>query len=184
MKNQIIIFFEAAIMSSCNYLDVVPDKVATLDNAFSMRSMAERYLFTCYSWMPEHGDVFAGNPGFTAGDEFWFYDNVTQDYKAWRIALGNQNVLDPILNFWNGRQGGKDLYRGIRECNIFLENIESVPDMSSSEKARWTAEVKFLKAYYHFWLLRMYGPIPLIKRSEERRVGKECVSTCRSRWSP
>src|SRR3546814_10353564 len=25
---------------------------------------------------------------------------------------------------------------------------------------------------------------PLISRSEERRVGKECVSTCRSRWSP
>src|SRR3546814_14445116 len=25
---------------------------------------------------------------------------------------------------------------------------------------------------------------PQIGRSEERRVGKECVSTCRSRWSP
>src|SRR3546814_4244109 len=25
---------------------------------------------------------------------------------------------------------------------------------------------------------------PLVQRSEERRVGKECVSTCRSRWSP
>src|SRR3546814_1794968 len=24
----------------------------------------------------------------------------------------------------------------------------------------------------------------LMERSEERRVGKECVSTCRSRWSP
>src|SRR3546814_11663687 len=24
----------------------------------------------------------------------------------------------------------------------------------------------------------------MVKRSEERRVGKECVSTCRSRWSP
>src|SRR3546814_20416947 len=24
----------------------------------------------------------------------------------------------------------------------------------------------------------------LVARSEERRVGKECVSTCRSRWSP
>src|SRR3546814_14160173 len=24
----------------------------------------------------------------------------------------------------------------------------------------------------------------LCERSEERRVGKECVSTCRSRWSP
>src|SRR3546814_20003580 len=28
------------------------------------------------------------------------------------------------------------------------------------------------------------GPPVLAERSEERRVGKECVSTCRSRWSP
>src|SRR3546814_15557475 len=26
--------------------------------------------------------------------------------------------------------------------------------------------------------------LSLLRRSEERRVGKECVSTCRSRWSP
>src|SRR3546814_20344619 len=25
---------------------------------------------------------------------------------------------------------------------------------------------------------------PIVARSDERRVGKECVSTCRSRWSP
>src|SRR3546814_17201240 len=28
------------------------------------------------------------------------------------------------------------------------------------------------------------SPVPSGDRSEERRVGKECVSTCRSRWSP
>src|SRR3546814_11569921 len=26
--------------------------------------------------------------------------------------------------------------------------------------------------------------LDMAERSEERRVGKECVSTCRSRWSP
>src|SRR3546814_16995513 len=26
--------------------------------------------------------------------------------------------------------------------------------------------------------------IPSVIRSEERRVGKECISTCRSRWAP
>src|SRR3546814_18313449 len=26
--------------------------------------------------------------------------------------------------------------------------------------------------------------VPAFRRSEERRVGKECVSSCRSRWSP
>src|SRR3546814_13415600 len=30
----------------------------------------------------------------------------------------------------------------------------------------------------------MLGVVPGDERSEERRVGKECVSTCRSRWSP
>src|SRR3546814_7136383 len=28
------------------------------------------------------------------------------------------------------------------------------------------------------------SPLCILDRSEERRVGKECVSTCRSRWSP
>src|SRR3546814_6500205 len=32
--------------------------------------------------------------------------------------------------------------------------------------------------------LRAMDLIPVPLRSEERRVGKECVSTCRSRWSP
>src|SRR3546814_14765221 len=31
---------------------------------------------------------------------------------------------------------------------------------------------------------QMVGPWQIPVRSEERRVGKECVSTCRSRWSP
>src|SRR3546814_13474514 len=35
--------------------------------------------------------------------------------------------------------------------------------------------------------VRLYGRFvngQISLRSEERRVGKECVSTCRSRWSP
>src|SRR3546814_13334208 len=32
--------------------------------------------------------------------------------------------------------------------------------------------------------VKIYRRKSLLVRSEERRVGKECVSTCRSRWSP
>src|SRR3546814_3360834 len=31
---------------------------------------------------------------------------------------------------------------------------------------------------------QVYPDLKIEARSEERRVGKECVSTCRSRWSP
>src|SRR3546814_10183390 len=40
---------------------------------------------------------------------------------------------------------------------------------------------------HHRALESLYAAAPvneLFQRSEERRVGKECVSTCRSRWSP
>src|SRR3546814_11534103 len=36
-----------------------------------------------------------------------------------------------------------------------------------------------------FYLRGVAPPqVATLDRSEERRVGKECVSTCRSRWSP
>src|SRR3546814_4267051 len=34
------------------------------------------------------------------------------------------------------------------------------------------------------WLGGFIAPLERDPRSDERRVGKECVSTCRSRWSP
>src|SRR3546814_11162634 len=44
------------------------------------------------------------------------------------------------------------------------------------------------RLYWHtveFGLVREKGELRIYgARSEERRVGKECVSTCRSRWSP
>ncbi|HMR19940.1 MAG TPA: RagB/SusD family nutrient uptake outer membrane protein, partial [Sphingobacterium sp.] len=153
------------VLTSCNYLDVVPDNVATLDNAFSMRSAAERYLFTCYSWLPNDGQYYGDNAALTAGDEMWFLTDLPDEQYAWRIATGNQNVVNPLVNFWSGENGGVNMYRGIRECNIFLENIHAVSDMPEYEKELWSAEVKFLKAYYHFLLFRMYGPIPLMREN-------------------
>src|SRR3546814_8514558 len=37
---------------------------------------------------------------------------------------------------------------------------------------------------YYSPLLASLAVVALAIRSEERRVGKECVSTCRSRWAP
>ena len=38
--------------TSCNYLDVIPDNIPTIDMAFADRAAAEKYLFTCYSYLP------------------------------------------------------------------------------------------------------------------------------------
>lgn len=166
MKRSIKISLVALLLglsSACSdFMDIVPDNVATIDQAFRMRSTAERFLFTCYSYMPSHG-TFNGNPALGGGDEIWLVPGHTN--TGWQIARGNQKVVNPYMNFWQGESGGRDLYEGIRQTNIFLEEIDNVPDMQESEKQRWKAEAKFLKAYYHFWLARMYGPIVLVKEN-------------------
>lgn len=160
IKKYILSIALTGTLASCNYLDVVPDNVATIDYAFRTPLTAEKYLFTCYSWLPGFADPYSGNPAIGGADEIWYNSYYT--YNAFLLAQGNQNVQNPLIDFWMGDRGGTPLFRGIRECNIFLENIHKVNGMPDSDKERMSAEVKFLKAYYHFWLMRMYGPVPIM----------------------
>ncbi|PHN02716.1 RagB/SusD family nutrient uptake outer membrane protein [Flavilitoribacter nigricans] len=168
--------FGLLLLSSCedSFLDVVPDNVATVDQAFSLRNEAEKYLFTCYSYLPKNGDGLY-NIAMLSGDELWIPpQDLALNSFAFDVARGLQRSFDTYMDVWEGRwQGGgpNDLYPlfdGIRHCNIFLENIEDrgkVPDLQEAERLRWIAEAKFLKAYYHFYLMRMYGPIPIMRES-------------------
>ena len=175
---KISVWLLLALFSSCsNYLDVVPDNVATIDNAFAMRSQAEKYLFTCYSYMPKDGNT-GEDPAMEGGDEIWRL--ISRGGAMFNIARGFQNVVSPY-----GDGTWADLYKGLRDCNIFLEEIAKVPDMEETEKRQWISEVKFLKAYYHFYLVRMYGPIPLIKNNlpisadaNEVKVLRDPVDSC------
>ncbi len=175
------------VLNSCDYLDVVPDNIQTLEENFTMRALAERSLFTCYGHLPTQGNI-SFDPAIACGDEYWFlhpYITTTSAINATMIAMGYQGATSPYLDYWNGTVNGSNPFNGIRDCNILIENIDKVPDMQQVEKDRWRAEAKFLKAYYHFWLFRMYGPIPLIKenlpinaKSADMKLYREPVDEC------
>src|SRR3546814_14532541 len=55
-------------------------------------------------------------------------------------------------------------------------------DFTSCNKSAYQPFI--LSRGYLFRYLRSRVPQKFTNRSEERRVGKECVSTCSSRWSP
>ena len=157
MKTLHKIFFALAMIlgfGSCNYLDIVPDNVATIDFSFRNRTAAEKYLFTCYSYRPQIGSVNL-DPAMNGSDETWLFYGINTPWPNTRIQRGFQSLTSPLLNFWGGENSGKALWRGIRDCNIFLENIDKVLDLPDYEKMRWVAEVKFLKAYYHYYLFKI-----------------------------
>lgn len=169
--------------SACKkFLDVIPDNVATLDQAFQMRATAKKYLFTCYSYLPRLGSV-SENYTFLGSREIATPYPGSQapgiPESIMQLCYDYQNIVKPINNFWDGENGGVAMYDGMRTCNIFLENIGKVPDIQEVERKRWIAEVKVLKAYYHFLLLRMYGPIPIMKQNIPVSADVEAVKVKR-----
>src|SRR3546814_7108134 len=60
----------------------------------------------------------------------------------------------------------------LREARRFIAFIGQVVETMVIE-VRHPGRLRYTSMVYH-----------MEERSEERRVGKECVSTCRSRWSP
>lgn len=172
---------------------MVPDNVSTVDHAFKLRNEAEKYLFTCYSYLPKNGDAIY-NTGMLAGDEIWIPFEKGYTSYAFHIARGNQRISDTYVNVWDGywHGAGPDdnypIFDGIRHCNTFLENVNDktkVLDLEDAERERWLGEVEFLKAYYHFYLLRMYGPIPIIDKNlsvdapeGEVNVSRMPIDTC------
>ena len=51
--------------------------------------------------------------------------------------------------------------------------------MTQTEKNRWKAEVKFIKAYLHIWLLQLYGPIPFVDKNIDVAASPEEVKVVR-----
>ncbi|WP_114941226.1 RagB/SusD family nutrient uptake outer membrane protein [Mucilaginibacter endophyticus] len=184
----ILILALGIVCTSCKkYLDVTPENVGTIDYAFRNRNEAENYLFTCYSTLQKLFQV-QYDPAFCTSAEIYFPNNLTDnqyiDPVGFNLIRGNQTSANPGLNFWDGTNQGQPMFVAIRRCNTMLENIDKPVDLTPAEKKRWVAEVKFLKAYYHFVLFRLYGPIPITDKNlpinssiEEVRVQRAPVDS-------
>lgn len=182
MKKCLTIIAMSLLLQGCDYLDIIPDNVATLDHSFANDITTENYLFTCYAGLPSENDIY-NNPVFLSGDEYWSWESLikypeeTNIYLPWMIARGDQNPNSPYLNLYEG-----ELWKTIRKCNTFMERVGGVHGLTEADIRRWTAEAKVIKAYCHFYLMRMYGPIPLIRENLPIDASPELVRVKRCPW--
>ena len=164
MKTNIkIILFILLFSTGCNdFLDVIPDKTQQVEALFERKETARKALASCYHFLPQLDGVYSN---FSFASDELITTTLHKDIPGRDIIRGKQSKSQPLLAYWDNFWGiytQESLFRGIRYCNTFIENIDRVNDMTEKEKKVWKAEVIFLKAYYHFLLFSQYGPIPII----------------------
>ncbi|WP_294082696.1 RagB/SusD family nutrient uptake outer membrane protein [Proteiniphilum sp. UBA5384] len=172
----LFIFIFLFTITGCNdLLDILPDDKPELKDAFKDRYNAEKYLFTCYNNLPKYVDP-ANTLGLGAGGDIIYNERNTGGGlgsgppATMMIFLKGNNAANPYMNFWDGSNGApKNLWQGIRHCNVFLENIQIEDggplDLDEMLRDQWVAEAKAIKAYLHFYLFQLYGPIPIMDKS-------------------
>ena len=90
-------------------------------------------------------------------------------YNGNGVAIGDINNDGLADVFMTSNTGNNKLY--LNKGSFTFEDISSKAGIIKDDK--WNTGVVFADVNADGWL-----------RSEERRVGKECVCWCRSRWSP
>ena len=190
MKTKIIHKILIAILifigTGCSdYLDIVPDKTQEVELLFERKEKAYTALANCYHYLPEFDVPFSSY--VFATDEIT--EPLEHNVEGLNLMRGKQNTQDPIMSFWSGFNASGSsqlsLYQGIRDCNLLIENIHQVADMTDVEKASWKAEAQFLNAFYHFLLVINYGPVPIVSKNlpisasiEEVRMPRNTVDEC------
>lgn len=150
-----------SVFTSCDYLNVVPDAEMSLDDIYRSRLSALQGLAKMYTYLPE--DHITHNSTWLLGDEFVGRPDMigNNQLRGTRIMRGFQSPSNSQtqLGLWSGVGGSKCMYEGIRTCNIFLSYLDGIPDIGDVEREEWRAQAKFLIGYFHFLLLRQYGPV-------------------------
>lgn len=186
MKKYIIfiaILFSWCLNGCSDFLDQDPEELNTLEKVFSNTQDTRKWFSRIYSddYYPKelYGSAYYNHYMFGTDD--------ANNELDWHIPVIVSGMLSPEQPVGGG---GFDVYyfekyyQAIRHCNIFLENVDKCIDLPIIEKRYKTAEARFMRAMYHFWILREYGPIPIVDyaiKSEElstkfaRNSMDECV---------
>lgn len=93
------------------------------------------------------------------------------------LSYNGDNVF--VNNWWNGA------YSVITQANLVLEKVPEISPMDDTQKKRILGEAQFLRAWAYFYLVRLYGDVPLITKPVTatspdlmpERTGKEAVYT-------
>lgn len=145
-----------------SYLDQDPEQLNTLEKVFSSRIETRKWFARIYS------DDYFPNELFGAQyDHHYMFANDDAcnllDWHTNPAVLGSLSPANPVNGF--EKNYFELFYQAIRHCNIFLENVDKCTELGVVERDRMVAEARFMRAMYHFWILRAYGPIPIIDKS-------------------
>lgn len=78
------------------------------------------------------------------------------------VLPGNAILYDEVTESDCKFNPWSTCYQGIRRANIVLQNIDRNEELSEMEMRDFRGRAYFLRAYFYFYLMRLYGPVVIV----------------------
>jgi len=173
--NRLSIAFFAGLLvlgaGSCNnaFLDVSKELAEELseEDIFGNPGYAREFHRNIFSGIPMSSNMIINvnglqNPWAGSADELKMAQHALRD-----VTSNGYNAGNAPFHRWG------TLYRLIRQANIFLEKGRAIPQtgqadfIDEDELKTMKAQARFLRAYYHYLLFELYGPIPIMSQAAD-----------------
>ncbi len=190
----------SSLISCSDFLDREPLDIISDSKVWDDANLVKANLLSLYAAAPTRR-LFSY--GFAWGDQWYdgtlepskepglyttISDEAVSAYTWTDSHLRNHQVVarnDEYLKYWD--------YALIRNCNDFLEKV-TLGGLSEEDKAVYQGEVRFIRAFVYFEMVKRYGGVPIIAKAQNlddphdelypsRDTEKDCydfiISECR-----
>lgn len=155
-------------VSSCDYLGVSDQLAGGLQNTeqvFDNVSYTKRWYANVFAGIPDYSGINSVNVGAFKNPWTGMCDELVVGYgNSSKYNNSDRNAA----NMGFHRYG--DCYKYIRQANIFLQKAHPImttgtqgDQLLEDELTQMKANVRFIRAFYHYLLFEQYGPIILVK---------------------
>jgi starch-binding outer membrane protein, SusD/RagB family len=152
MKNIVLTILGIFCLSACtDILDEVPKSIAS-ETFYNTPQEVEAGLNGMY--YPLHGGEFVS-----------YFTHLTPlaDYAYGKGSIGSISLYQGFTtsNISNMARVWQALYLSIRNANVVIEQVPTGAELTDEEKNRYTAEARFVRALDYFFLVKLWGGVPL-----------------------
>lgn len=170
LKTYIVALSIIALSGCSKFLDTEPITNVTEQNFYKTPDDAFKALVGCYDGLqvvwangmafPVASEVMSDNTfGATGASDGFGYQMVDEFDK--NRSPSDQNMFGENWNAY---------YRAVYRCNMLISKLDQIQWGETNLRATYESEVKFLRAYLYFDMVRLWGNIPLLSAPTAENV--------------
>lgn len=174
-----VIAFAFLAMSSCKkFLEENPPSAYTPANYYKSLAQAQNAvngiyasISTLYSQGGNFDDLSVLLLEMPTGQANTDIDQSTNNQELLHLSTSSANLY--VRQWW------RTCYEGIDAANLAITNISAMPTsaVSDAQKSQLVGQAKFLRAWFYFNLVRIYGDVPLSTTPTAGAVGLQVPRT-------